>query len=85
MYIYKTIIRSILIYAAESTVLSQREEEQLRIVERKIIRAILGVRIIKENRYQIAMNFESKEEEGVKLLMHLWRAEEQLMTYSILK
>lgn len=63
MSIYKIIIRHSLLCTAETTVLSQREE-QLRTVEKKIIRTILEVETIEENKYQIAMNLEIKELEG---------------------
>lgn len=63
MSIYKIIIRHSLLYTAETTVLSQREE-QLRTVEKKIIRTILEVETIEENKYQIAMNLGIKELEG---------------------
>lgn len=54
-------IMPILLYAAETIVLSQRKEERLQIVVRKIIRIILGVKIIEENRYQITMIIEIKK------------------------
>lgn len=74
-----------------------QKEEKLRIVEKKIIRTVLEVKIIEENIYQAAMNFERIREElegediiskikkrRVKWLGHLWRVEEESMTHSML-
>lgn len=40
--IYKTLIRPVITYALETAVLNKREEEDLKIIERKILRIILG-------------------------------------------
>ncbi|XP_057657852.1 uncharacterized protein LOC130894852 [Diorhabda carinulata] len=42
MRIYKTVIRPVMMYAAETMTMTKKQEEDLRIVERKILRTILG-------------------------------------------
>lgn len=56
--VYKTIIRPIVTYAAEMANLTQKEEEQLKIFERKIIRIIMGPKKIGEDESRQLMNFE---------------------------
>jgi hypothetical protein len=41
--IHKTLIRSVLLYSSESWVLTKREENQLLVFERKVLRKILQV------------------------------------------
>lgn len=84
--LYKTIIRPVMMYAAETMTLAKTEEEDLRIVERKILRAILGPVKVSDNEYRSRMNHEIIEElmgedvvvkikkQRVKWLGHLWRA-----------
>lgn len=84
--IYKTMIKPILTYSAETVTLTQKEENKLQITERKIIRTIVGNVKTKENEVRPLMNYEiEKELEGenivttikamrIRWLGHLWRA-----------
>ena len=85
--IYKTIIRPIMTYAAETMTMTKKEENQLLITERKIIRAILGPKKIGENEYVIRLNSEIEQiiEENIvdhikkqrlNWLGHVWRRDE---------
>lgn len=56
--VYKTTIRPILTYAAENMCLTLRQEEQLKIFERKIIRKIYGGKKINEEQYRRLTNDE---------------------------
>ena len=62
MKIYKTVIRPVMLYAAETMTMTKKDEEDLRITERKIIRTILGPVKVTENEYRIRMNFEIEQE-----------------------
>lgn len=93
--VYRTIIRPVLIYAAETMTMSKRDEEDLRIFERKILRTILGP-VIEEDMYRIRMNHELLQEvqnidivrvikqQRVRWLGHVWRAGERATIYSML-
>lgn len=48
-------------YAAEAITPMLKEEEDLRIVERKIMRTIIGPIKTTDNEYRARMNFEIKE------------------------
>ena len=97
MNIYKTIIRPVMMYAAETMTMTKKDEEDLRIVERKILRTILGPIKDQNNEYRLRMNHELLEEiEGediikkikeqrVKWLGHVWRAGPTTTIYSMLQ
>lgn len=59
--IYKTIIRPIITYAGETMCLTRKTCEKLRIVERKIVRRIMGPRRTGENEYTRLTNSEIKK------------------------
>lgn len=56
--IYKTTIRPLITYAAETLTLTQLEEEKLKIFERKRIRTIMGPKKENTNNYRMLMNHE---------------------------
>lgn len=62
MRVYTTIIRPAVMYAAETITLTKREEEQLRIFERKVIRTIVGGVKIGEHEYRRKTNNEILQE-----------------------
>ena len=62
MMIYKTIIRPIITYAGETITMTKKNEEELRIMERKIIRTIAGPIKINENEHRTRMNHELLQE-----------------------
>ncbi|KAI4464236.1 hypothetical protein MML48_3g00008106 [Holotrichia oblita] len=75
-------------YSAETMTMTQRDEEELRILERKILRTILGPVKVAHDEYRIRMNHELKQEIGedivqrikkqrIKWLGHVWRAGEE--------
>ena len=69
MKIYTTMIRPVLMYAAETMTMTEKDEEDLRIVERKIIRTILGLIKTDDNEYRTRMNHELLQElEGVDVV-----------------
>ncbi|KAI4466987.1 hypothetical protein MML48_2g00009559 [Holotrichia oblita] len=83
---YETLIRPVMMYAAET--MTQRDEEELRILERKILRTILGPVRVAHDEYRMRMNHELKQEIGediaqrikkqrIKWLGHVWRAVEE--------
>lgn len=59
--IYKTAIRPVVIYAAETMCLTKKEEERLKVFERKIIRGICGGVKIGEDDYRRMYNKEIEE------------------------
>lgn len=88
--IYKTIIRPVAMYAAETVTMTKKDEEELRIAERKILRKIYGPIEIVEGEYRRRMNFELKREIGedivqkmkqqrIKWLGHVWRADNSII------
>lgn len=97
MKIYNTIIKPVLMYDAETLTITKKEEEQLRIIERKILRDILGPIKVDSNEYRTRMNSELLQEidgedivktikqQRVKWLGHIWRAGTEEMIYSILQ
>lgn len=97
MDIYKTIIRPVMMYAAETLTLTKREEEDLRIVERKVMRTILGPVRVSDNEYRPRMNHEIHQDLGgedivkkikkqrVKWLGHVWRAGMAATTRAIMQ
>lgn len=56
--IYKTTIRPVVTYAAEVANLTSKEEEQLKIFERKIVRMIMGPKKVNQNETRLLMNYE---------------------------
>src|SRR3978361_1936150 len=92
---YTTMIRPILMYDAETMTMTKKNEEDLRIAERKIMRAILGPIKTGDNEYRSRMNHELLQEMGgvdivkkikeqrVKWLGHIWRVGESATTYSM--
>lgn len=90
--IYKVLIRPIMMYAAETMILSKKDEEDLRIIERKIMRSILGPVKIGDNEYRSRMNYEIEQEmkgeniiksikrQRMKWLGHIYRADQQAIT-----
>jgi hypothetical protein len=59
--IYKTLIRPVLLYGSETWVLTRREENQLLVFERKVLRSISGP-IIENGVYRRRYNFELNKE-----------------------
>lgn len=96
MKIYKTLIRPLLLYDAETLTMTKIEEEKMRIIERKILRAILGPIKISNDEWRRRMNNEIlKEIDGedivkkikqqrVKWLGHVWRAGQEAVIKSML-
>lgn len=72
--IYKTIIRPIITYATETITLTEKEEEKLKILERKIIRAITGPKKISENESRQLMNHEVEEIMGKENIVRTIKA-----------
>lgn len=62
--IYKTLIRPIITYAMETIAINKKEEENLKIIERKIMRIILGPNITREGEIRLRKNKEIEEELG---------------------
>ncbi|KAI4459671.1 hypothetical protein MML48_6g00014287 [Holotrichia oblita] len=60
--IYKSLIRPVITYALETVVLNKREEEDLKIIERKILRIILGPDTTKERVKRTKKNKEIEQE-----------------------
>lgn len=97
MKIYRTIIQPTMMYAAETMTMTQKQEEQLRIQERKIIRTILGPIKTEDNEYRIRTNKEILEElngedivrkikkQRIRWLGHVWRAGNKAMIYSVVE
>ena len=59
--IYKTLIRPVLLYGSETWVLTKREENQLLVFERKVLRSICGP-VIENGVYRRRYNFELERE-----------------------
>jgi hypothetical protein len=59
--IYKTLIRPVLLYGSETWVLTRREENQLLVFERKVLRTISGP-IVENGVYRRRYNFELDSE-----------------------
>lgn len=59
--IYKTLIRPVITYAMETTVINKKEEEDLKITERKIIRMITGPNVTGEGERRLKTNKEIEE------------------------
>lgn len=59
--IYKTLIRPVVLYAAEIMCPTQAEKEQLRIFERKVLRSIMGLKSIDNDLKRQYMNHEITE------------------------
>jgi hypothetical protein len=59
--IHKTLIRPVLVYGSEKWVLTKREEEQLLVFERKVLRTICGPKI-ENGVYRRRYNHELKRE-----------------------
>lgn len=53
---YKTMIRPVTIYEIETTILNKDEAEKPKILERKIVRTIIGLKKISENKFRQLMN-----------------------------
>ncbi|CAG9829791.1 unnamed protein product [Diabrotica balteata] len=96
MSIYNTIIRPILLYAGETMTMVKKDEEDLRIAERKIMRTILGPIRTEQNEYRSRTNAEIKEELKedivtkikqcrVRWLGHIWRAGDEAVTYAMIE
>ncbi|KAI4459669.1 reverse transcriptase (rna-dependent dna polymerase) [Holotrichia oblita] len=58
LQIYKTTIRPVVTYSSETMCLSQRDEDKLRVFERKVLRKILGPKRNEEGQYRILWNYE---------------------------
>ena len=56
--IYKTLIRPVAIYGAESWNTTAADEERLSVFERKILRRIIGPKLVDIDRYQQRSNNE---------------------------
>lgn len=61
---YKTLIRPVITYATETTTLTKKDEEDLRIVERKIMRSILGPQRTIDGETKMRTNKEIEQEMG---------------------
>jgi hypothetical protein len=97
MRIYKSLIRPVITYAAETMCFTKQEEEQLRILERKILRSILGPKRTSEGEYRPKMNHELLKEIGgedivrfikaqrIKWLGHIIRTKENANIKTITK
>ena len=94
--VYRTMIRPILLYAAETMTMTKRDEEDMRVMERKIMRAILGPIRLDNGEYRQRMNCELLQEIGdeivkkikeqrVKWLGHIWRGGTETTVYVLLK
>jgi len=59
--IYKSLIRPVVTYGCEAWTLTTRDEQYLRIFERKILRKIFGPVQDKDGSWRIRMNHELKE------------------------
>jgi hypothetical protein len=72
--IYKTLIRPVAIYGAESWSTTAADEERLGVFERKILRRIIGPKRVGEDRYQQRNNLELyqifKEADIVTVVRH---------------
>lgn len=89
--IYKGLIRPVVMYAAETLCLTKREEEHLRIWERRILRIILGPKKISNTEYRSKMNHELLEEikgkdivrtikaQRLRWIGHIWRSNDDKM------
>ena len=95
MKVYRTMIRPILLYAAETMTMTKRDEEDMRVMERKIMRAILGPIRLDNGEYRQRMNCELLQEIGddivkkikeqrVKWLGHIWRGGTEKTVYVLL-
>lgn len=62
--IYKTLIRPVITYAMETVTINKKEEEDLKIVERKVMRAILGPNVTRDGEVRLRRNKEIEEELG---------------------
>jgi len=94
MKIYKVIIRPVLLYAAETLSMTQKQEEDLRIVERKIMRTVLGPIRLNEHEYRRRTNEELAREMEIDVvrrikqlrarwLGHVWRAGPGAVNYDV--
>lgn len=72
--IYKTLVRPIVTYAMETITLTNNEEEKLKILERKVIRSIMGPKKISENEYRQLMNHEIEEILGKENIVRVIKA-----------
>lgn len=59
--LYRTVIRPVVTYAAENICLTKREEEKLKIFERKIVRKIFGGKKLNEGQFRRLTNNEIEE------------------------
>lgn len=62
MRIYKSLIRPTITYAAEVLCMTCREEERLRVFERKIVRSMMGPKRTEDNRWRARKNEEIEKE-----------------------
>lgn len=62
MKIYKTVIRPVVMYAAETLCMSKSEAEQMKVFERKVLRTILGFKRTENGEQRAWMNHEIMEE-----------------------
>lgn len=70
--IYKTLIRPVVAYAAETACYSKREAEILKTFERKIMRTIIGMKKCENGIARPLMNFEIEEEiKGENIVRHM--------------
>ncbi|KAI4462404.1 hypothetical protein MML48_4g00015188 [Holotrichia oblita] len=87
--IYDTIIRPILMYSAERMTMTKKDEENLRVFERKILRSIMGPIKEADSEFRIRTNEELQRElkgkdivqkikqQRIKWLGHVWRSGEE--------
>ncbi|KAI4460833.1 transposase is4 [Holotrichia oblita] len=68
--IYDTIRRPILMYSVETMTMTKKNEENLRVLKRKILRSIMGPIKEAENEFRIRTNEELQRELNGKDIMH---------------
>lgn len=73
--IYKTLIRPVIAYAMETTVINKKEEDDLKIIERKIMRTILGPNTTEDGERRLKKNKEIEEELGGENIVRYIKAQ----------
>lgn len=72
--IYKTLIRPVITYALETMVINRKEEEDLKIMERRIMRTILGPNITEDGEVRMKRNREIEQELGGENIVRCFKA-----------